>query len=262
MSTARESSSAHNGKSPLDTLIQSRRAPGWRVAAGLIVALLASGIGWSAVAELDEVAVAWGEVVPRSKVKVVQHLEGGIITDIYVRDGAVVRSGDPLLQLDLAQTAMNKEELEVRLDGLLLAKARQQAEATGTALKLPEDVAARRPDMAASEREAFTARRAQLEAQIAVLRSQVDQRQLEIREVEAKRETLRKSERLARQKLAMSEELLRDNLTPKLEHLKLRAELEDIQGELSVLDQMLPRVEAALVEAEPTHGRGEPELPA
>lgn len=237
-------------EAPLDALLRTRRAPGWRVVAGLIVALLAGGIGWSAVAELDEVSVAAGEVVPRSKVKVVQHLEGGIITDIYVREGDLVKSGAPLLQLDLAQTAMNKEELEVRLDGLLLARARHTAEATGGDLALPEEVAARRPAMAASERDAFTARRAELDSKVAVLAEQVRQRDQEIREVEARRATLRKSESLARQKLAMSAELLRDNLTPKLDHLKLRSELEDIQGELAVLEQTLPRAQAALAEAE------------
>lgn len=70
-----------------------------------------------------------------------------------------------------------------------------------------------------------------------------------MREVNARRATLQKSENLARQKLAMSAELLRDNLTPKLEHLKLRSELEDIQGELAVLEQTLPRAQAALSEA-------------
>jgi adhesin transport system membrane fusion protein len=183
-------------------------------------------------------------------VKVVQHLEGGIITNIYVQEGAVVKAGEPLLQLDLAQTAMNKEELEVRLDGLLLSKARQEAEATGAELVLPPEIAARRPDLAASEREAFEARREELATQLSVLDQQVRQRQLEIREVEARQSTLSKSESLARQKLAMSAELLRDNLTPKLDHLKLRSELEEIQGEKAVLEQILPRVEAALIEAE------------
>lgn len=237
-------------EAPLDALLRTRRAPGWRVVAGLIAALLASGIGWSTVAELDEVSVAAGEVVPQSKVKVVQHLEGGIITNIYVQEGAVVKAGEPLLQLDLAQTAMNKEELEVRLDGLLLSKARQEAEATGAELVLPPEIAARRPDLATSEREAFEARREELATQISVLDQQVRQRQLEIREVEARQSTLSKSESLARQKLAMSAELLRDNLTPKLDHLKLRSELEEIQGEKAVLEQILPRVEAALIEAE------------
>ncbi|WP_404378321.1 HlyD family type I secretion periplasmic adaptor subunit [Caenispirillum salinarum] len=252
--TASASPAGPPADGPLDDLLRTRKAPGWRIVAGLIAALLAVAVGWSALAELDEVSVASGEVVPRSKVKVIQHLEGGIITDIYVPEGAVVKSGDPLLQLDLAQTAMNKDELQVRLDGLLLEKARQEAEATGAELSLPADVAARRPSIAAGEREAFGARRAELAAQIAVLAEQVEQRSHEIRELEARQETLRKSENLARQKLAMSAELLRDNLTPKLDHLKLRSELEDIQGELSVLKQMRPRVEAALAEAEQRMG--------
>lgn len=240
----------HDTASALDALLATRKAPGWRMAAGLIVALLAAGVGWSAVAQLDEVSVATGEVVPRSKIKVVQHLEGGIITDFYVREGDIVSAGAPLLQLDLAQTAMNKEELEVRLDGLLLKKARHQAEAEGVPLALPEDVAARRPGLAATERAAYDARLKELEQQAAVLADQVHQRRQEVREVQARETALTRALSLARQKLALSADLLRDNLTPKLEHLKLRSEVETIEGELAVVHESIPRAQSALAEAE------------
>ena len=55
--------------------------------------LLAVLLVWAHFARLDEVAVAQGEVVPQGKVKVIQHLEGGIIERIYVTDGATVKAG-------------------------------------------------------------------------------------------------------------------------------------------------------------------------
>lgn len=238
------------GASPLDALLSTRRAPGWRVAAGLMAGLLAAGIGWAAVAQLDEVSVATGEVVPLGRVKVVQHLEGGIITDLYVAEGDLVRAGTPLLQLDLAATAMNKDELQVRLDGLMLARARHAAEASGAALALPAEVAARRPQLAETERAAHEARLRELESQVAVLDRQAEQRRQEIREFEARQASLGKALGLARQKLAMSAELLRDNLTPKLEHLQLQSEVQDIQGQLSVVAESIPRARSALAEAE------------
>lgn len=235
---------------PLAGLLATRKAPGWRTAAGLVALLLAAGIGWSAVAQLDEVSVAVGEVVPQSKVKVIQHLEGGIITEFYVREGDLVTPGTPLVQIDLAATAINKQEIEVRLDSFMMARARYTAEASGAELELPEEVAARRPDLAAGERAAFLARRSELEKQVGVLEDQVEQRRQEIREFEAKQASLASSLRLAREKLALSSQLLKDNLTPKLEHLALQSEVQGLEGERAVIAQSIPRARSALAEAE------------
>ena len=71
--------------------IQNRLKPtSWRFTAWLIVFAIATGIIWANFANLEEVAVATGEVVPYGQVKVVQHLEGGIITEINVKEGDYV----------------------------------------------------------------------------------------------------------------------------------------------------------------------------
>jgi adhesin transport system membrane fusion protein len=88
----------------------------------MVMALVAIFLIWSTTARLDEFAIAEGEVVPEGKVKLVQHLEGGIIREIYVQDGSVVKEGEPLVQLDLAVGSLNREELQVRLDGLVLQR--------------------------------------------------------------------------------------------------------------------------------------------
>ncbi len=66
--------------------------------------------------------MATGEVVPQGKIKVVQHLEGGIIEQIHVSEGSVVRIGDPLVRLDLATSGVNRKELLARLDSALLRR--------------------------------------------------------------------------------------------------------------------------------------------
>ena len=81
--------------------IQNRLKPtSWRFTAWLIVFAIATGIIWANFANLEEVAVATGEVVPYGQVKVVQHLEGGIITEINVKEGDNVNSNQVLVRLD------------------------------------------------------------------------------------------------------------------------------------------------------------------
>ena len=101
----------------LDALVAHHPLPTWRIIAWPVVILLAVLIVWTRFAKLDEVSVATGEVVPQGKVKVIQHLEGGIIDAIHVRDGDTVKEGSPLMQLNLASSGTNREELQVRLDG-------------------------------------------------------------------------------------------------------------------------------------------------
>ena len=108
----------------LDELKRRHAGSGWGKAAGLIMLLIAGLLTWAGFAELDEVAVAEGEVVPGDQVKVIQHLEGGVIEQILVSEGQRVAAGDPLVQVQLPVTGLNEQELKIRLDGLALTQAR------------------------------------------------------------------------------------------------------------------------------------------
>jgi len=223
--------------------------PSWRLFAWPIMILLAVLMGWSYFAKLDEVAVANGEVVPQGKVKTVQHLEGGIVQEIFVADGDTVREGDPLVQLDLASGGTNLDELQVRLDSELLVRARLVAEAEGSEIAFPQEVAGRRPTLVAAQRQAFEARRRELASTLDVMREQVKQKQLETEELSAKRTAVSRNFNLAKERLKMSKSLLAEGLTAKMEHLELEAEVENLDGELRSLEPSIPKAKAAVQEA-------------
>lgn len=235
--------------SQLDELLEQHEVPGWRRVAYGIMALLALFLLWSLFAHLDEVAIAPGEVVPQGRVKTIQHLEGGIIDELFVREGDTVREGTSLVQLDLAGTATNIEELEVRLAGLLVRKSRLDAEANTTALVTPTDLADNIADIIAAERDAYEARQRELKSTRAVLEGQAIQRNQDVREVEARLEAFRASLSLARERLTMSEDLLRDKLQSPMDHLQIESEVESLEGEIAALNEALPRTNAALDEA-------------
>ncbi len=236
--------------SQLDDLLDQHEAPGWRTVAYAIMSLLALFLLWSLFAHLDEVAIAPGEVVPQGRVKTIQHLEGGIIDELYVREGDTVREGTPLVQLDLAGTVTNVEELQVRLDGLLLRKARLEAEANTTPLDLPTDVGANVASIVAAEQQAYDARQRELNSTRAVLEGQAVQRSQDVKEVEVRLNAVRISLGLARERLAMSEDLLKDKLQSPMEHLQIESEVESLEGEVAALSEALLRARAALAEAQ------------
>ena len=67
---------------------------------------------------IRELAIAPGQIVPRGDIRAVQHLEGGIIAEIYVNPGAMVRAGDPLLRLASDQTGGDLGQLRARSNDL------------------------------------------------------------------------------------------------------------------------------------------------
>ncbi len=235
--------------SRLDALLARHPLPTWRPVAWPIVGLLALFLVWANFAQLDEFSVAPGEVIPRGKVKVVQHLEGGIIEEIHVREGDTVREGDPLVRLDLGATLVNREEIQARLDGEMLRRARLSAETEDRELALPAESAGRRPALALAERRAHAARRSELESTLSVLRSQIEQRELQVKELEARQRAVTNNLALARERLRLSSSLLGQGLTARIDHLKLEAEVEDLEGEMQSLKPAIPRAEAAVAEA-------------
>jgi len=243
-----------NGESPLAAVVARARAP-YRVAAWLIVAAVVAFAAWAYFARLDEVAIARGEVVPQGQVKVIQHLEGGIIKDIFVAEGDRVATGDPLVRLDLTASDASREEFAIKFDQLMLARARLMAEIEVGKEKsdgdpaFPADVAQRRPGLVAGERDAFRARREELASGLGVLTQQARQAELAVRELKTKRAAAERALASSREEFAMSAALLKDKLTPKVEHLKLKREVERLEDEIKTLDAGIPRAQAGLSEA-------------
>lgn len=223
---------------------------GWRRVAWVLVAAIAAFIVWTYFADLGEVAIAPGEVVPRGQVKVIQHLEGGIIEQIYVEEGDPVAVGDPLVQLDLGTTGPSEIELGIELDGLLLRRARLEAEARGSGLVFPEDAARRRPELVEAERQSYQARAREAASTTAMLHDQTRQRELDLQQLEAEQAAVSVDLELARENFAMSSSLIEQGLTSKMEHLEIQREVEALEGKLTVIAPAIPRAQAAMSEAQ------------
>lgn len=234
--------------SGLDDIVKKHPVSAWRGLAWLVMLLAVAAMVWGYLARLEEVAIAEGEVVPQGQIKVVQHLEGGIIQAIHVQEGQQIKKNSPLVQLDLAALGINNEELRVRLDGLLLSHARLQAESNGGKFSLPKAEAEQRPDLAARERDAYEARRREQQSIRTVLQERIRQRQHEVHELAAKREAAGNDLELSNERFVMSENLLERGLISKMEHLENKRKVQNLKGKIKTLQTQMPRARAALAE--------------
>jgi adhesin transport system membrane fusion protein len=234
----------------LDQLKTRRRFSTWRLLAWNGIFLIIAFGAWARTAHFDQFAIAPGEVAPSDKVKVIQHLEGGMIKNLFVTDGQTVKENDPLLELQLAVTGVNPDELAARLDGLTLTRTRLIAESQDAELVLPSEIAARHSDLAAAEQAAFYARKVELSNRLQSAQDRVTQAELAVREMVTTSNATSVDLGLSRKNLEMSADLLRDGLTSKMDHLEKEREVKLLEGKLATLQASIPKAKAAQQEAQ------------
>ncbi len=211
---------------------------------GLLV--LALGLGgfclWAAVAPLDEGVPTAGTVVIDTKRKAVQHLVGGIVDEVLVREGQMVEKDQVLMRLDDAVSRANFESIRQRYLGLSAMQVRLLAEQAGAkTLKFGEDLvsAAADPFMAAqitNQRQLFQSRRQALAADLAemdaAMESVVTQRDA------AKTMLKQRESQLAslQEELRSLRGLVKDGYAPRNRLLELERALADVMANKANLD--------------------------
>ncbi len=126
----------------------------WLCAASLGIFIL-----WAAFAWLDEIVRANGEFISSSRPQIIQNLEGGILSELLVHEGDIVQRGDVLAQLHGTQFRSSVADLRDQINALEIRRLRLDAELVGQSdFDVPEDMAARTPDIVASERTLLAAR--------------------------------------------------------------------------------------------------------
>jgi HlyD family secretion protein len=129
--------------------MSARRSIRRHLLASVIVAIvLVGGLGgWAWTSEFAGAVIAQGQLVVDSNVKKVQHPTGGVVADLRVRDGDIVKTGEIVIKLDDTQTRANLQIVAKGLDELFARRAREEAEIDGMqSIVFPADLAARQSD--------------------------------------------------------------------------------------------------------------------
>jgi len=190
---------------------------------------------WAALTNLTEVARAQGELVPSGQVKVVQHLDGGIISEIKVEDRTLVEQGQELLRINGAQTLADLRQTEVRLISLRLRAERLAAFAEERNPDL-EAIAEGHSDLLADQMQIYRTQMAARISTLSILDRQIDQRTLRIQQ-------LKKSLSAAHEHQVLNRELstMREGLASR--HLVNRSVLLDTQGATVTAESEVVRLE-------------------
>lgn len=244
-----ESDRDHDFDANADWAIAEQTPRGARVLVWLSVATVLVLLVWAGLASLDEVTRGEGKVIPSRQIQVLQSMDGGIVSEILVREGQTVKAGDLLLKVDPTRMVSSLRENRSQYLALLAKAARLKALADGARFIPPEGMDKEAPEIVEQERQLFESRRSELDATIGVARQQASQRTQELVSVKARREQAAQSYTLTARELEMTRPLAKSGAVSDVELLRLERDVARYRGERDSANSDIPRIEAAINEA-------------
>ncbi|MFP4455968.1 MAG: HlyD family type I secretion periplasmic adaptor subunit, partial [Desulfonatronovibrio sp.] len=205
---------------------------------------------WASVGRLDIVSRAQGQVVPSTRVRTVQHLEGGIVREILIREGQVVSAGQPLIVLEQIVSDAFFEEVQSRIISLRLDLARLEALSQDMdEPDFPDELKQSHPQLVARSRSHFMALKDSYVSNIFSQQELIRQREHQVREIMTRRKNARENLELLQEQIALSQELLEENLTTRYKHLSYLREEAALKSRIEEDGAALEAARAALSEA-------------
>ena len=204
---------------------------------------------WSALAEVDEMTRGNGKVIPSSQLQVIQSLDGGIVSEILVREGQIVQKGQLLLKIDETRFVSSLRENRAEYLSLLAKAARLRAIAEGKPFALPPEVEKEFPQIALQERNLYEQRHLELEAQVSIARQQLAQRNQELVELRARRDSAARTLDFTQQELNATKPLLGSGAVSEVEIIRLERDVGRSRGDRDQASAQMSRIGAAISEA-------------
>ena len=214
-----------------------------------MVLAIAAGVVWASLAKLDQVARADGAVIPSSSVRVLQHLEGGIIEEIAIREGDFVHAGDLVMRFrpigaesELAQLRAREASLAVRLERLTAFAEEREPDFGAFELTYPVLVGEQRRLMAANIQSRKT--------QLRLFDKQLQEAKTEVDGLLEQRKTVEEGIGLIEEEVKLREDLMKKGLTRRFTYLDSLRDLNRNRGQLIQMESLISRARQDISETE------------
>jgi adhesin transport system membrane fusion protein len=218
-----------------------------RAAVAVVVLLIV----WAALAKVDEITKGDARVISSRQLQLVQSLDGGVVSEILVKEGHVVEKDQLLLKIDETRATSGVRESAAQGFALRARQARLRALAEGTAFASPP--ASDLPDerrIVEEERRLYETRLSELNTLLAINQQQLQQRQQELGEMRSRKASADRSLDLAQQELAKTRPLLAGGAVSEVDILRLEGAVSKSRGDSEQAGSQIARVQAAIGEAQ------------
>jgi membrane fusion protein, adhesin transport system len=211
-----------------------------------LLGLVVAGLLWAMLMSVDRIVRAEGRIIAAGRSQVVQHLEGGIVSEIHVREGQMVKAGDVLMKFSTAQANSSFLQGQSQLEVLQARRARLEAEDQG--LTQPKFDASVSETIAQQEVNLMRVRLSHLQSERSVLSQQVDQRQAELSEARTRAASLWQELTLAKRQSGLMEGLFQKGAASQMEMLEAQGRTQRLNTQHNDVASSIPRLQAAVLE--------------
>lgn len=222
----------------------------------LFITLFFTGaITWAALAEIDELARGNGKIIPTEKIQRIQSLDGGIISEILIKEGEIIKKGAPLMKIDTTRFQATLEESKQEYLSLLAVKTRLEIESKIDVRKklpkitFPKEILEDNSRYDKLEKNLLESRYKELKSSVSVLKTQLGQKRQELREIKNTIKNLKKSFSLIKEQRVTIQKLVRRGVKSRYDLLNIEKEYTTVSGDLESALLSVRRSELAISEA-------------
>ena len=222
----------------------------------LVIGVFTSLIIWAAFAEVDELARGNGKVIPTDKIQTVQSLDGGIISEISIKEGQVVKRGDALMKIDTTRFRATLNESKQEYLSLLAILARLKIESKIDIskplpkIKFDKKVLQDNSKYHINEKLLLENRFKEFKSSVRVLKSQANQKKQELKEIRSNIKKLRISLGFIEEQRKTIKKLVSRGVKSKYDLLDIEKEYIQTKGDLDTARLSISRSNYAIKEAE------------
>ncbi|QKF74225.1 type I secretion system membrane fusion protein, HlyD family [Aliarcobacter faecis] len=221
----------------------------------IVVGIFAIFLIWAIFAEIDELARGAGKVIPTDKVQTVQSLDGGIISEIFIKEGDIVKFDAPLMKIDTTRFQATLEESRQEYLSLLALKARLEKEATINIdepleeLIFDEKILQDPSRYDLNEKMLYENRYKELKSSISVLSTQESQKIQELKEIESTIKKLKDNLGFIEEQKKTIKQLVERKIKSNIDLLDMEKEHNQTKGDLQTANLSITRSNFAIQEA-------------
>ena len=211
---------------------------------------------WAKVSLIDELARGQGKVIPSSKIQTIQSLDGGIISEILVKEGSIVKSGDFLMKIDTTRFKASLDENKDKLKNLIATKVRLEQESTidpYSKIKILDYNNYNLEEykkVVRGQNNLFTNNINELKANISTLDIQIQQKQQELIELKSKIRQLLKTLRLIKEEKNTIASLVKKRARSNIDLISIKKEYQKAIGDYNSAKLSIPRLKLSISETQ------------
>jgi adhesin transport system membrane fusion protein len=222
--------------------------------AGLILRVISWGLVifvlWASFFHINETVKGIGQVVPSKRLQVIDNLEGGILTDILVKEGDGVKRGQIIAKLDSTQTAAKLKEYKEDEARLQLTIQRVKAQANNQPFISSEDLVQKLPDLVKQEVDLYNAAIAKYKDDTVIAEKELEAAKSALKEAQEKEKFLKEQLPLSEEQATITQKLTEKGLYSKLRYIEAKKALLELKSQMSSLNEQLPKFKAAIEQSQ------------